>query len=60
MTEERFMRHLILKKLAELDYRIDKLKKMGMEAKRENLTSLNKDEYIADDVSSLFFLGRNI
>jgi len=31
-----------------------------MEAKRENLTSLNKDEYIADDVSSLFFLGRNI
>jgi hypothetical protein len=56
MGKEIFAKYLILKKLAELDYRIDKLKKMGMEADRKNLMPVNKDEYIDRDVSSLFFL----
>ncbi|HVO67002.1 MAG TPA: hypothetical protein VMT12_11010 [Syntrophales bacterium] len=56
MGEEIIARHLILKKLVELDYRIDKLKKRVMELDRKNLVRVNEDEYISRDVSSLFFL----
>jgi len=60
MGEESFTRNRNLKELAELHYRIDKLKKMGIGWNREDLMPNNEQEYIERDVSSLFFLGRYI
>ncbi|HYA14765.1 MAG TPA: hypothetical protein VEF33_10550 [Syntrophales bacterium] len=54
--EEIIARYQILKKLVELDYRIDKMKKMVMELDGKNLMRVNEDEYIDRDVSSFFFL----
>lgn len=57
IRDDIFTESLIFRKLAELDYRIDKLKKMGLKVDREDLIPVNKDENIDGDVS-FFFLPR--
>ena len=54
--EENFMRYRLLGELAELQYRIGKLEKVGKERNRNNSMPINKEERSGRDVSYLFVL----
>ena len=59
MREECITEDEFFKELAALHYRISKMKRMGMEGYREKLMQINKEDDIAREPTSLFFLGQS-
>jgi hypothetical protein len=48
-----------MKEPAELHYRVAKMERMGMEVLRKKLMHINKENDIAREPTSLFFLGES-